>query len=508
MAKEKAAKPTSASKPKNAKSAIGAPSQRSQSSRKGKRAWRKNVDLDEVEEGLEEIRSEERVHGYASMSSLSLRGSLTRTFRSALHKLADNELFYVDTEADEKIRNSLPRFSTSQLTSAKILAQRSAVPAVYSRNNSTNSASKRKAVSQADKERLLRQAKKPRKGPLNSIVDEADDKWGGAKAAGGIPIVLLDLRVLTERNPGVSEAVKQSGQYDPWATIEEPQAVDEDDNFGAEEIKNFKKPAPKPPKHPSSSSSLPDPRKAIQLSAVPTPHAGMSYNPPVAAHQELLLQAHSAEEKKEKEAEKTREVKERMQKAKELEEIGVNNPRPGMTIDEPGDEEEEEEETPTGEVITKKMPERKTKAQRKKEARRLEEKRILAQRAAKKKMLSFISGVSAKKIRNTKTPTGEEVAARRRKLLEAKLKGGMSGRRLGKYKVPKEQIDVQLGEELSENLRGLKVEGNLFRDRFLNLQQRALIEPRVPVLPKKRRNKVIEYEKHAWKRFDKVQEKL
>ena len=48
---------------KNAKSTVGAPSQRTQSSRKGKRAWRKNIDIDEVEEGLEELRVEERVTG-------------------------------------------------------------------------------------------------------------------------------------------------------------------------------------------------------------------------------------------------------------------------------------------------------------------------------------------------------------------------------------------------------------------------------------------------------------
>ncbi|EEB95305.1 hypothetical protein MPER_05742, partial [Moniliophthora perniciosa FA553] len=51
------------SKQKVTKSAIGAPSQRSQPSRKGKRTWRKNVDLDDVEEGLEEIRTQERVLG-------------------------------------------------------------------------------------------------------------------------------------------------------------------------------------------------------------------------------------------------------------------------------------------------------------------------------------------------------------------------------------------------------------------------------------------------------------
>jgi len=87
--------------------------------------------------------------------------------------------------------------------------------------------------------------------------------------------------------------------------------------------------------------------------------------------------------------------------------------------------------------------------------------------------------------------------------------------------VPEERVDVQLGEDLTESLRALKVEGNLFRERFWRLQQRGVVEPRVPVLsvlflplllsfgvdfsncrPKKRRTRTVEYEKHAWKRFE------
>jgi nucleolar protein 53 len=45
-------------------SAVGAPAQLNQSSRKNKRAWRKNVDINDVEEGLEGLRTEERVTGY------------------------------------------------------------------------------------------------------------------------------------------------------------------------------------------------------------------------------------------------------------------------------------------------------------------------------------------------------------------------------------------------------------------------------------------------------------
>jgi nucleolar protein 53 len=48
----------------SAPSALGAPSQHNQASRKGRRAWRKNVDIEDVEEALEGLRTEERVTGY------------------------------------------------------------------------------------------------------------------------------------------------------------------------------------------------------------------------------------------------------------------------------------------------------------------------------------------------------------------------------------------------------------------------------------------------------------
>ncbi|KAF8180339.1 DIL domain-containing protein [Mycena galopus ATCC 62051] len=67
---------------KSARFAVGAPSQHNQPSRKGKKAWRKNVDLQEVEEGFEELRVEERATG---------------TF---LHKQQDD----FDDPAEEKIR--------------------------------------------------------------------------------------------------------------------------------------------------------------------------------------------------------------------------------------------------------------------------------------------------------------------------------------------------------------------------------------------------------------------
>lgn len=70
----KSSKTASAARPKKGgASAIGAPAQRTQASRKGKRAWRKNIDIDAVEEGLEEIRAEERVVGCVPFFRASLK---------------------------------------------------------------------------------------------------------------------------------------------------------------------------------------------------------------------------------------------------------------------------------------------------------------------------------------------------------------------------------------------------------------------------------------------------
>ena len=85
------------------RSSIGAPSQRNQASRKGKKAWRKNVDIDVVEEGLEEIREEERVVGYAlHVSPIWEKTQHGLSFRTAVQKQTNDQLFFVDQKGDEQ----------------------------------------------------------------------------------------------------------------------------------------------------------------------------------------------------------------------------------------------------------------------------------------------------------------------------------------------------------------------------------------------------------------------
>lgn len=49
--------------------AVDAPKQFSQRSRKGKKAWRKNVDVTEVQQGLREL-NDEIIQGYAKSATI------------------------------------------------------------------------------------------------------------------------------------------------------------------------------------------------------------------------------------------------------------------------------------------------------------------------------------------------------------------------------------------------------------------------------------------------------
>ncbi|KAF9495217.1 P60-like protein [Pleurotus eryngii] len=431
---------------KNLTSTIGAPAQRSQSSRKGKRAWRKNIDIDQVEGRLEELRTEEREFG------------------KPLQKHDDSELFQIDVTGDADIRKRLPRYSKAQLTSTKILSQRSAVPAVVSRT--TPSSKKRKSpLSQEDKARLLRMGKRMRRGPFNSVMDPTEFGNGSC---------LLEL----------SEAVKKSGTYDAWAAENDEEDIEMEGGFATE--------TPPP---------VPHPKDKIEVPAIAEPHQGTSYNPLASAYQDLLLKAHETEERRVNEIAKVAAVKDKMAEARHNDDDGDNIGLPrGMKLDTPLEDDTEAEDEV---LLPKKRPERKTKAQRNKAAKALAERRILAAKAARKQLLVAIDGAKA-----FRKSTEQSFAARqlerllKRQILLDNLKYGLAGKRLGKHKVPEGNLDVQLGDDLSESLRALKPEGNLFKDRFISLQHRALIEPRAPVIPKKRRTKMIEYEKHAWKRFE------
>ncbi|KAI5993086.1 P60-like protein [Pisolithus orientalis] len=418
-----------AQKPKPTQSALGAPSQLAQASRKGKRAWRKNIDMQGVEDTMESLRAEERVIG------------------STLQKQPDDQLFVVDTRGDEQLRKSLPRYSKSQLTSTKIISARSAVSAITSRTRTTT----KPKLTPAEKSRLLRLAHRPRKGPFNAVMDPTE------LGAGSAPI-------------NVSHAVRESGTRDLWASTVKEGVPD-----GLESVK------PAAVKKPDTDHL----RNIIDALAVSLPLEGASYNPPVKAHHDLVLQAYAVEKRKQDKLDNLASYREKIEQAKEnagdVEGVPI-----GMILDDGVADSEDETEDRR----------RRRKQQRARMMKLKAEKQALAEKALRKRLLHGINSVKSLRSQIGKTAKAQNEARLARQLAaRLRLRKGLAGRKFGKHVVPESRVD------LSENLRSLKPEGNLFRDRFVSLQQRALVEPRVPVFPSKRRAKPILYEKHAYKRF-------
>jgi hypothetical protein len=193
------------------------------------------------------------------------------------------------------------------------------------------------------------------------------------------------------------------------------------------------------------------------------------------------------------------------------------------------------------------------------------QKRALAEKAPKKSETALInSGVSLLRRTANKTLSARAIAqeARRAAVEENLKRRGLVGQKLGRHTVPEGEVDVQLGEDLSESLRGLKASLACFltccfrsvlkitqltscsyspketssatasrvcssarssSPGCLSCMSSFLFSSSPPQMlkrfrrilsylchahspafhrPKRRKLRIIEYEKHAWKRFD------
>lgn len=432
---------------------IGRPAQYKQPSRKGKRSWRKNIDLSATEAALEDIREQERTVG------------------APAHKRKDAELFVEDRSGQETQLARQAR-GKRKLKSQEILAQRSAVPAIPHRQRSTF---------------------------------QLDTKTRGGKAAasGLSEKVKRRLRILASRphegEQGLSE-MGSAGKIQSDAVLAEKH-----DLWGAE--------APQPANDwvaPAMVTGIHKPRSmqhephapAKVAPAVTKPHPGTSYNPDFDSHEALIQKAFDKAKTQEMTEE---EVKRLTEKFKDVSRPKNMDSYMGMVIDQPDEsaaDAEDDENDDNDLPLAPKLPGRKTSAQRRREARAKEQQRQAMQRRKERQLRAMMSELPThlKKMKKVQQTRAEMIQQRRERKRQRLEEEGIAGFKVGKHKVPEQRMDVQTGEELSESLRQLKPEGNLFWDRFQSLQARGLAEARKPVLPTRRRLKTKTYDRHSFKR--------
>ena len=426
---------------------LGRPAQYRQASRKGKKAWRKNIDLIATEAALEDLREQERAEGVPA------------------HKRSNAELFMEDRSGQETTLARQAR-EKRKLKSQEILAHRSAVPAMQQKARSSfqlpddSSAAKAAAAGLPPKfkKRLRMLASRPHEGvegetergragrlQSDAVLAEKHDLWGEAPK--------------TRQNEWIAPAAKEP-VHRPRSMQHEPYAA------------------------------------ARSMPAVSVPHPGTSYNPDFDSHEALVQTAY--------EKAKAAELGEQQAQELHAQWKGVTQGVPlplDLPLDVPEEGGEDDEEV-QDEGAAPKMPARKTAAQRRREARAKEQYTLAQQRRKERRIQGMISELpNQMKQAKRDAQTRAELVQQRRRQKEERLRSqGIAGTRIGKYAVPSQRVDVQTGDELSDSLRRLRPEGNLFWDRFQSLQARGLAEARKPVLPMRQRRKLKTYDRHSFKR--------
>ncbi|KAL8807306.1 MAG: hypothetical protein Q9182_000811 [Xanthomendoza sp. 2 TL-2023] len=424
-------------------SSIGAPQTHSQPSRKGKKAWRKNVDVSEIQQGLE-IAREEVVRGGIVVEKPS------------------EALFTVDITGSDTIRKA--HRTSKSLKVDDILAPRSTIPAI--------STHKRLGVTDG----VVEPNRKRHKG--NGVNPQEYERlrriaYGGESS----------LQDVVETNDVPS--------HDPWAPITNNN--DEDSQLSyLERSKPLKAPSTlrRPPISLLAGDSI--------MPAVPKPKAGTSYNP---AFQDwdALLSSTGAKEVSAERASLAEATAEEVNQARIAAAVAERDDVYKTEEESAWEGFESEYETP--EWLKKKRPERKTPAERNKMNRRKEAERRTkseAQMKKREKQQKQILAI-AKQVEKDAKARGSSTALIAGKDSsedsdeEADNDQVLRRRKLGKTKLPEQPLEIVLPDELRDSLRLLKPEGNLLRDRFRNIMLRGKLEMRNPVSqPKKARRTTTE----------------
>ncbi|KAI1383639.1 P60-like protein [Hypoxylon trugodes] len=430
------------------KGSTEAPATYKQPSRKGKKAWRKNVDVTEVEKGLEELNEE------------ILKGGV-------IAERPSDELFVLDTVGDTSIAKKYPKHTSKPLKADEIIAARSVVPTVASR----------KRPGDKTTDGIL-----PAKRPKREYVTQKE---------------LSRLRKVADGFHGETVEVADAS-YDPWGAVAAPEPKTP---ALVEDRRGDQKKAPK--SIVQKPISLLASGKAPK--AVPTPTGGYSYNPAFADYEARYTEESNKAveaERKRLEAEEAERLKQEAA-ARSAAEAEAAEARAELSE---WDEDSEWEGFQSGGEelkVSAKRPERKTKAQRNRIQRRKEEERRLKHEAKTKVRKAQLEEIKRIAREVAEREREENLALARAEESESSADDNdetIRRRQLGRLRLPEKDLELVLPDELQDSLRLLKPEGNLLKDRYRSLLIRGRMEARRRI-PFKKQAKTKLTEKWAYKDF-------
>lgn len=384
--------------------------QQSQNSRKGKKAWRKNVNIDDIQQGLEESRERQILLG------------------------DDSNDFIIDDEGDLNLNKQ-----AKKLKSNEILTNKSKIPALENGKNNK--------IQGVNKNKVHKLMKLSGRIQNESALKARVDKDGIIKAA----------------------------SKDPWAEEKTEDSTP----------KILKKSAiherTKPTHAPKTLSY-----KSIELDIPQDPviESGKSYNPTIESWKSLINKEFNLENEKYLKELKIQEYQAKIQEI--IENSNENEIMEDSTDSNESEAEEEGKEEDYKLSINKPNQIKiKTKSQRNKQKRNKQRLELESKLADLKHQLADLNKLEDyNKEVDSKKPV-------------PKLK---KTKKLFKHNLIEKPLEVKLSDELTDNLRNVKTEGNLLYDQMFNLQKSGKIESRVPVSRKRKYGKKIT-EKWTYKDF-------
>ncbi|OLL22936.1 hypothetical protein NEOLI_005303 [Neolecta irregularis DAH-3] len=439
----------------------GKPSQKKQPSRKGKKAWRKHIDLEQIEFGIEEIR-QEIILGYIYILEISF----TEDIRGVINEKPNEQLFAIDVCGDKNAAKNHLR-SVKPLKVDEILAARSAVKSLTSISSKSS--------------RLVTDGLPRPSGKISKISR----------------VELERLKLIAKRGMTAGSAKTQAAMVarefhasrDIWSLPVESYMT----------VKHLQHP---PVRLAENAQKIP----AIQIA-----DRGMSYNPVLQEWVDLVHKTAESITEKVPQAMRIRDHATEIQES--LEQLHAKEERV--------DDDMNTEKLAVEEKATAK---RKTRVQRNKEAKRAARMRQEQENARRKCLAMQVERVDeiAADIESPNQNDGitfnqvEDVAEdkplvlRKRKFgkisilqrpIEVQLSDELAADfRSLKNSILQRPIEIQLSDELAADFRSLKPEGNLFRDRYNSILERGLVEARQPQV-KRRRYPVKWVEKYTYKDF-------
>lgn len=412
-------------------------------SKKTKSAWRKHVDIGDVEDYLEDLRHEERMG-------------------APLSTLTNEELFKVDTGTEEVILTSKQQkrqqLRDKPLKHQQLLKPHTNVPdPITKRNRVKSKEEKQKGIAKFINKKLEARAKRPKQ--IRKVEEETDDVW---------------------ENFCEDDSMAKEIKTNQWFNDETQMNL----LLGSSKKKKVM---------PNTMKN-----KAAVVESVQLPHPGTSYNPSYEDHKNLMDQVIAEELKIIKEEEHLARVTTKMYAKSTVQEKESNwlvEMSEGLKPDN-----ENEEIDDSGRISLN--PPTENKKKNKQQRRKQQEEKILrAQRIIAKKEKR--KGSDLNRLRAIQKSI-ESLEAKNKELFEKKQKlrekKSLETKRLARLKFEAGDIDFNRGDEIAGNLRNLKKGGSVLGDRFKSLQMRNIIPPTEMSVRKKAKVKRFEKIKGDWKK--------